>query len=68
MAAVTIQSIIETANQNEKYDILLFHSGIQPYHKTVIEGMANGHDNISIRVLDISYLIQNGGFYTENRK
>lgn len=68
VAAVTIQSIIETSNPNEKYDILLFHSGIMPFHKTVIENMADNYDNISIRVVDISLLTNRGSFYTENRK
>jgi len=68
VSAVAIQSIIETSNENEKYDILLFHSGIMPFHKTAIESLANGHENISIRVVDISDLTKGDGFYVENRK
>lgn len=68
VAAVAVSSIIGTSSANEKYDILIFHKGIEPFHKPVIENMASEYDNISIRVFDISDIVSNKTFYVENRK
>ena len=67
VSAVAIQSIIETSNPNEKYDILLFTSKIEPFHKPVIESLSDHHDNISIRVVEMDNIVSDHHFYTENR-
>lgn len=53
-AAVTIQSIIDTATQRYNYDIIVTSLDIDKENAEIISGMADGKPNISIRVFNIS--------------
>ena len=54
-ASVMLQSIIENANPNKNYDIILAGSDIADKNKIMLESMAR--PNISVRVIDISKVV-----------
>lgn len=53
-AAVTIQSLIETATKQYNYDVIVTSLDINEENAMMISKMADGIDNISIRVFNIS--------------
>ena len=63
-AAVVIASIIENSTSAFNYDIVLLTNDMLQRNKWRIEKMQEQHSNISIRVLDISRMIENFTFYT----
>lgn len=52
--AVTIQSIIESANPDKNYDIIVFTDGIPEERREKLKRVANGYANVSIRFADVS--------------
>lgn len=52
--ATAIQSIINHASDNRNYDILILEREIADVTKTRLCSMANGRDNISIRVINVA--------------
>lgn len=63
-AAVVIQSIIENAKRENNYDIVVFTDDMFIYNRERIEAQAKEIGNISIRVMDITKIIENLSFYT----
>ena len=63
-ASVVVASIIANANLNHNYDIVVLTNDMLQRNRWRIERQAEGHDNISVRVLDISKMIENFSFYT----
>lgn len=63
-AAVVIEGIIENASAENNYDIVVLTNDMLQRNVWRIEKMAESHDNISIRVLDISKMIEGFSFYT----
>lgn len=63
-AAVVIASIIANATPENNYDIVVLSNDMLRRNVWRIEKMAEGHDNVSVRVLDISKMIQGFTFYT----
>jgi lipopolysaccharide biosynthesis glycosyltransferase len=66
-AGVMLQSIIESANLNKNYDVLIVGSEITDKNKKMLESM--GHPNVSVRVINISRIvgiIGAGTFYTHS--
>lgn len=63
-AAVVIASIIANASKENNYDIVLLTNDMLQRNIWRIEAMAKDHDNVSIRVLDISKMIEGFTFYT----
>lgn len=67
LTAVAVQSILESRNPTEKYDIIVLHSGISEDHITQYGKMFGGYENFSVRCADISGIIGNRHFFIENR-
>lgn len=57
--AVTIQSIIELASDDNGYDFLIFGNNISEEDKIKIQTLANGRKNISIRFVYVESLLAN---------
>ena len=63
-ASVVVASIISNANTNHNYDIVVLTNDMLQRNRWRIERQAYGCDNVSVRVLDISKMIENFSFYT----
>ncbi len=63
-ASVVIQSIIENVDQNKYYDIVVFTDDMYIYNRVRLEKQAYKLPNVSIRVMDISKIIEDMDFYT----
>jgi lipopolysaccharide biosynthesis glycosyltransferase len=63
-ASVVIQSIICNATSENNYDIVLLSDDMLMSNRWRIECQAKGHDNISIRIVDISKIVKGLDFYT----
>lgn len=57
--AVAMQSLIEHCSENHNYDIIVFETDVNDELKSKIISMADGHDNISIRFLNVSSIYDN---------
>lgn len=68
LTAVAIQSILESRNPAEKYDIVILHSGINEEHITQYDKMFGGYDLFSVRCVNISKIIEGKNFYTGNKR
>ncbi len=68
LTSVAIQSIIETSNSSNKYDLIVIHCGISNTLQKTIMKMADDYEYISIRFYDISDIFRERKFYTANRK
>lgn len=66
--AVMIQSIIDNANTDKFYDILVLNKDIDLQTMKTVEMMTDFHDNIMVRFLNISQCIKGLNFFTANRK
>lgn len=68
LTSVAIQSIIETSDPSNRYDIIIIHCGLSnKLQKTVVK-MADDYEHISIRFHDISNIFGGKNFYTANRE
>ena len=63
-ASVVIQSLICNATSQNNYDIVLLSDDMLMRNRWRIEGQADGHDNVSIRIVDISEIVKGFDFYT----
>ena len=63
-ASVVVASIIANANEDHNYDIVVLTNDMLQRNRWRIERQAEGYKNISVRVLDISKMIENFSFYT----
>ena len=60
---VLIQSIIHNANPANNYDIIILKEKLSVNNENKLLDLQNGHDNISIRIYDVSSLINNKKFH-----
>lgn len=67
LTSVSIQSILENTDSNDKYDILILHKSVQPFMQNIICDMANDYDNVSIRFVDVSKIVGSDTLYVGNR-
>lgn len=63
-ASVVVASIIANANNEHNYDIVVLTNDMLQRNRWRIEKQAEEHENVSVRVLDISKMIENFSFYT----
>ncbi|MBE7003142.1 MAG: glycosyltransferase family 8 protein [Ruminococcaceae bacterium] len=63
-AAVVISSLIINATPDNNYDIVLMTNDMLMQNRWRIERLADDHNNVSVRVVDISKIIENFSFYT----
>ena len=64
--AVMVKSIIENSSSDKNYDIIILSTDIDEVNENIIVGFASGHDNVSIRIVDISSMLENVQFFTES--
>ncbi|WP_312281228.1 glycosyltransferase family 8 protein [Oscillibacter sp.] len=63
-AAVVVASILANATSEHTYDIVVLTNDMRWRSRKRMEAMGDGKENISIRVLDISKMIEGFSFYT----
>lgn len=61
--ATLIQSIVDNSNTDKNYDILILTQDIKPESKKRINHIIKGFDNISIRYIDPTRLIEGYDFF-----
>ena len=66
--SVAIQSILEHANRENQYDIIILHSKITPFVENTVKAMGDAAANVLIRFYDISFILEGSDFFVENRK
>lgn len=64
--AVMIKSIIGSAINSKNYDFIILSTDINSNNEETILGFAEGKKNISIRIFDISVLLDDVVFYTDS--
>lgn len=64
--AVMIRSIVDNASDTMNYDIVILSEGINPTNISNVSVIADGRKNISIRFFNISEIIRDVKFYTDN--
>ena len=65
--AVMLQSIIEQSAQSHTYDIIILSRDIDSTYEARLHAMLKGHDNFSIRVVDVSEYFSQYALYVANR-
>lgn len=68
LSAVSIQSLLENRNPEEKYDIVLLHSGISEEHIAQYDKMFGGYDHFSVRCVNICEIVEGRHFFTGNKE
>ena len=63
-AAIVVQSAIVNATTENNYDIVILSDDMCLRNRWRIEKMAEGHANISVRVIDITKKVESFTFYT----
>jgi lipopolysaccharide biosynthesis glycosyltransferase len=66
--AVTMQSIMETANKEKKYSFFVLHHDISSGTIANLREQISYYSNFSIDFINITKLIMNIDFFTKNRK
>ena len=62
--AVMIQSIIDRADKDKNYDIIILYSELDGQLCDMLLSLAAGHENISIRPVDVTEYIRDFEFFT----
>lgn len=60
---VLLQSIIDNADSNNNYDVIVLEHTVTKENKEIIANMLVGKDNISVRYFDPEYLLYDISFY-----
>lgn len=68
VTGAAVGSLIENSAPNRKYDILIFHSGIEDAYIPALEGLKGSRPNVAVRVVDLSSMLDERKFYVENRE
>ena len=68
LTAVAIQSIIETSQESNYYDILILHKDLGSFPQHSVCKMAEGIDNVSIRFFNMKNIVLDDTLYTANRQ
>jgi len=66
--ATAIQSIIDYANNNRNYEIIVLSKDITSNTAKLIEGLSNNQENINIRVINISYAVDSYDLKTKSEE
>ena len=64
--AVMIKSIIENGTDARNYDFIILSTDIDDKNERNLLSFADGHNNVSIRIIDISSMLENVKFFTES--
>lgn len=67
LTAVAIQSIVETRNPVDQYDILFFHRGIEEKYIDAYQKMFGDIGHFSVRFVNIQGMVEDKSFYVKNR-
>lgn len=63
-AAVVLTSIVFNASKKNNYDLVVISDDMVLENVWRLRAIAHGHDNVSIRVLDVSDVVKGFSFYT----
>ena len=63
-ASLVLQGIIDNASPDKNYDIVILTKDMTMRNSYVLSQMADGHENISIRIRNVNSQIENMNFYT----
>ena len=61
--ATTLQSVINTSNERNNYDIFLLHQGLSNKTKTMLQGMLSGKSNFSLRFVNVQPYFEHYNLY-----
>lgn len=61
--AVTLQSLVDTASSERKYDLFVFNQGLTALNKGMLKGVVAGKRNISLRFIDVSAFFEGHQLY-----
>ncbi len=64
--AVMVKSVIENSSKAKNYDIIILSTDIDETNEEIITSFANGYENISVRIVDISSMLENVTFFTQS--
>lgn len=64
--SVMIQSIIDHSDKSNVYDICILESSVSSDYREALRRQALGSENISIRCIDVSGIVKDAKFFTEN--
>lgn len=64
-AGVVVQSILENSSDENNYDIIIFNDDITEANKIKLLDILNGKTNFSLRIIDVSEVLQNYNFDTQ---
>lgn len=64
--AVMIRSVIDHANADKNYDIVILYSEMKSEYIDAVRSLADGQDNISIRFFDVSEFVDSFNFFTKS--
>ncbi|MDE6946926.1 MAG: glycosyltransferase family 8 protein [Anaeroplasmataceae bacterium] len=67
--SVLLKSIVESTNDNKKYEIVVLHAELRDKNKKILEGIAYGK-NVCLRFLNVSKRVKGHSFFVngENEK
>lgn len=65
--SVMLQSVIDHTDVKKNYDLIIFHVDISPQYQEIVENMAKGKANISIRFLDVSVEVKRIGLKNDGK-
>ena len=64
--AVMICSIIDNASDDKNYDVIILSTDIDEENEKIAIGFSKGRKNVSIRIVDISSMLENVSFFTDS--
>ena len=62
--AVTIESIIESASPERKYDLLVLSADMSEQNQMLLKSLTTKVDNVSLRFINISSIVEGKTFFT----
>lgn len=65
--AVMLQSIVECSSPERTYDVVVLTRDIDSTYEARLHAMLDGHDNFSLRVIDVSGYFSQYALYVANR-
>ncbi len=66
--SVMLYSVLEHVSALRKYDIVILHRDISPENQNTLRSMAAGKDNVSIRFLNVSSLVDGYSLYVGGKQ
>lgn len=65
-AAATIHSVIKHSSIHNNYDLLIMDTGISDKNKQILLKVCEGHNNVSLRFIDVTYKLKKFNLSTED--